>query len=542
MPPLNASSSATSQAKRVSSFISRIELIEDFMPNSKVIHPRMPLLMPDCFSDLHLCAWRIEQAKQDENNPLLEGEMPWDRGGVGIHGTLLKDPIDGLFKAWLVGTPPEETDEGWANGWSSVANDRDRSICYYESKDGVRWTRPELGTHSYGDHPRTNLIFPSSKFGLQAYASVLIDPNNREFPYQMWVLQTDTPIAKSPHGYGYQRYRSKDGKHWDWVSGPITGCILGDVLFVYDGRDFGRSSGYVGYYRTGCERQEGDHVPAWEDSARRTCFRCISEDGNTWTKDDVMIITRDERDHRDTQFMECVPHKVPGGYVALVSAYHPLSQTLDLRMAASRDGQNWWFPDRYQPAMPNRPLGEYGGGMLWQTKNLIEDGKTLWIYYAGTEGAHRQISDTRAPSIPISHQETALDHGAHFLPFTAALCRASWEIDRLYALVSSSGGPTPGYATTKPQEIGGKTLSLNFSTRNAKKSPIAKLDEGFIAVELLDAKGSPIDRFREQDCNPLSGDHRNQTVTWRGGQRIPSNARQAKFKLKRAFLYGFQFQ
>jgi hypothetical protein len=498
---------------------------------------RMPLLMPDSFSDLGLCAWRVEVARQDANNPLLEGEMPWDRGGVGIHGTVLKDPIDGLYKAWIVGTPPEETDEGWSSGWASVANDRDRSICYYESADGIDWTRPELDVHPYGDHEKTNLIFPSSKFGLQAYVSVLIDQEAGEWPYQLWVLQTDTAIAKAPNGGGYHRYRSRDGKRWEWVSGPITGCILGDVLFVYPGED----GGYVGYYRTGIDKRDGDHVPAWEDCPRRTCFRCLSEDGDEWTKDDLMIITNVESEHRDTQFMECVPQKVPGGYIATVSAYHPISQTLDLRFAASRDGRQWWFPDRHKTCMANTPLGEYGGGMIWQSKNLMVDGNTLRIYYAGSEGLHRQVSDTRAPSIPIDHQETALDHGAHFLPFTTALCRASWDLDRLYALASAAGGPTPGIAITKPDELGGKSLSLNLVTRPPKKSPIAGLDEGYINVALLDGSGKPIPGFTGEDCAVLRGDHRSLAVTWAGGDRAPETAKQAKFTLKRAFLYGFEF-
>jgi hypothetical protein len=44
---------------------------------------RIPLLMPDDFSELHLCAWRVELGEPDPENPIIEGEMPWDRGGVG---------------------------------------------------------------------------------------------------------------------------------------------------------------------------------------------------------------------------------------------------------------------------------------------------------------------------------------------------------------------------------------------------------------------------------------------------------------------------
>ena len=41
-----------------------------------------------------------------------------------------------------------------------------------------------------------------------------------------------------------------------------------------------------------------------------------------------------------------------GGYVALVTMYLPLTQTLNVRLAASRDGRRWWFPDR-RPCLDN---------------------------------------------------------------------------------------------------------------------------------------------------------------------------------------------
>jgi len=59
---------------------------------------RMPLLMPDDFSELHLVGWRVEPGQPDPDNPLIEGEMPWDRGGVGIHGSVFRDPLDGPFR------------------------------------------------------------------------------------------------------------------------------------------------------------------------------------------------------------------------------------------------------------------------------------------------------------------------------------------------------------------------------------------------------------------------------------------------------------
>mgnify|MGYP001040445812 CR=1 FL=1 len=57
---------------------------------------------------------------------------------------------------------------------------------------------------------------------------------------------------------------------------------------------------------------------------------------------------------------------------------------MNLRLAASRDAVHWWFPDR-RPCLDNAPLGDYGGGMLWQSKNLVADGERLYIYYGGAD-------------------------------------------------------------------------------------------------------------------------------------------------------------
>ena len=47
--------------------------------------------------------------------------------------------------------------------------------------------------------------------------------------------------------------------------------------------------------------------------------------------------------------------------------------------------------------------------------------------------------------------------------------------------------------------------------------------------------------FARNDCEPLNGDHMALPVKWKGGTKAPAGARKARFYLKRAFLYGFNF-
>jgi hypothetical protein len=496
---------------------------------------RMPLLMPDDFSVLHLLAWRVEPGTLDPANPLVEGEMPWDSGGVGIHGSVFHDPISGKWRAYVVCTTPEENYEDWNKPWGSDQGHK-RRLCTYESVDGVRWTRPELSEVPFGDHKKTNILMRLDQ-GTSAYASILTDPSDHAAPYKMYLLREGSLEGKPPEGdSAYYLYHSRDGYKWEFSNVSVRDPMKGDLAFIYHPKP----EEYFAFYRIAGDRQPTDHLPPYEDGARRTIFRSTSKDGKNWTRDESMMLTGDELDHRDTQYQELVPITVPGGFVATVTMYHPLSQTQDVRVAASHDGSHWWFPDR-RPVLGNAPLGDYGGGMIWQSQNLIVQNGRLYMYYGASEGTHRQISDTLAPSKTVAFDQTVINEGGHFLPFNTALCRASWQFDRLYALISSAGGPTVGMAVTKPQELAGKELSVNIVTRPAKKVSVPGFDEGYLQVELLDANDKPIAGFTRKDCLPLKGDHHVLKVKWTGGSKAPKEATKAKFYLKRVFLYGFQF-
>src|SRR5262249_35116105 len=65
----------------------------------------LPFLRAEVFGALDFCPWRIEPGQADLHTPLVEPAMPWDAGGVLAHGTVLRDPIDGLWKAWQHSIP-----------------------------------------------------------------------------------------------------------------------------------------------------------------------------------------------------------------------------------------------------------------------------------------------------------------------------------------------------------------------------------------------------------------------------------------------------
>lgn len=515
--------------------VTALGILGNGVPLGAAMEPkRLPLLMPDDFESLHLVSWRVELGVPDPNNPLLEPKMPWDAGGIMAHGTVLHDPIDGKWKAWQVSTPAEVKLDGLV-----TQHEHQRRLTYLESKDGVHWVRPELSFVRWPGYEKTNILFDLDSGGTSVYASVLVDPANKEWPYEMFVMRgplyggmKENKVGHLPgpkERLGTYRYHSKDGKAWVLTEGPLEAATGGggDVSYVY--RD-SREGPYYSYFKVYPKLREGDRIITYDNNPRgglRSVARRSSADGTHWGGE-TLVLARDWRDPDYAQFLEICPVKVEGGYVALVNYYDAAIQTMCLELAASRDGFHWWRPDR-RAALPNAPLGDYGGGMMWQMHHPIVEGGRMYVYYAGSEGIHGEIFDTRfKPRIEVGN-ETVIGYQTPTLPFNTALCRASWEFDRLYALVSSAGGATLGEAITRSESPAGRQLVVNVRVKEG----------GSLRAELLDSAGRVCTGFSLDECIPVTGDQRQAVFRWKGGRQAPQSAAKIRFVLHRALLYGY---
>ena len=500
----------------------------------------LSFVLDEDIAERNAIGWRLEKAVLDPANPLIEPKYPWDGGSGFAHGTFMIDPIDKFWKAWYISTPAGKADNAYEENF--------RRLSYAVSEDGVNWTRPELDLCPRPDYPKTNILFDFDSGGSSMYASVIVHPEAEpERRYEMFCMRAPEERSGEPgsafvrgiepkpgethHPFATYRYYASDGIHWEAHEGPLlvpqtVGMKMtmpyttpkggADQASYYSNRTLGKDDGgYTLYQKVGEPMHPGGLVAhdcfPW---GRRVIAMRTSPDGTNWSQPEV-IIQPDWRDPHDQQFMELAPHKVQGGILGLLCCYNVREHTIDFQLAGSADGRLWSRPSR-QPTLPVSPLGDYGGGMLWPAHELIESEGRLYIYFAGTEGLHG---------------DTSFGCGPNLYNFYGAICRASWELDRYWAVVSGVGGAHEASFRTHAVPAGGKRLLLNAAT--------STVTEGELTVELTDPQGTPITGFTRADYQPWSGDSKKRIARWSGGDTCPREHAAARFFLRRARLYGY---
>lgn len=106
--------------------------------------------------DDHSIAWQhnlkltLETAQKHPANPVLRSGPPGapDHGHAVLYGTVLKQ--GDTFRMWYLGMHEPEIKGGQAPGWW-------RPMCYAESKDGVTWTKPDLGLVEFKGSTKNNI-------------------------------------------------------------------------------------------------------------------------------------------------------------------------------------------------------------------------------------------------------------------------------------------------------------------------------------------------------------------------------------------------
>jgi len=108
------------------------------------------LIDPSMVESARGVTFSLNPPKKHAANPvLLPGDTSkWDSLQVSWPATVLYSPAEKLFRCWYAGLDAvQSSGRFWKTG-------------YAESKDGVHWTKPDLGQETCLDRPTNRIVLP----------------------------------------------------------------------------------------------------------------------------------------------------------------------------------------------------------------------------------------------------------------------------------------------------------------------------------------------------------------------------------------------
>lgn len=422
---------------------------------------------------------------------LLESDRPWEDATLNWFSVL---KVGRRYRMWY-----EAYDRA---GWPTPD---DTSFCLAESTDGIRWSKPNVGSTPYANVTKTNILF--RRIGGPGHlsrvhgANVFLDPEAPRNERYKCVSQGIFESEGTPP-YRIAGMVSEDGILWRRIPRPIC---PGFADSQYSGfRDpwsgkiqlFGRVAAPTG---RAIGRSESDSFDRFPELNR-------------------VLERRDEGPFdSDLYNPACTPYPESddGLYWMFPSLFRHGPDTLDIQLAVSRDGTNWTWPDPETPFIALGPPGSFDSGSLYMGNGGCLPTRDGWsFYYSGS---------------PLRHGEVAPDKLA-VATNRRVISRATSIPDRLVSITSHPGG---GRFTTTLLHAEPSQLRVHATTSS----------HGSIRVEVADENGTPLTGFRGRDCRPLSGDCRWSRVRWAGNPHIrpPESGRiRLTFELRDANLFGFR--
>jgi len=437
------------------------------------------------------------QAPRKTGEAILRREHPWESATLNWFNVVQdQGRIDrsAKYRMWY-----EAYD---VDGWPTAD---DTSFCYAESRNGIHWTKPELGLFAYKGSKRNNILFRQTGTQNQGNHSrvhgtgVFIDANGPpDRRYKAVGQGIFGQREKPPHRIAGMY--SADGLKWTRLSQPICDVFADSQ---YSGFWDPSREQYVLYGRVG--------------GRGRALGRSESDNFSRFDPLKLIMEADDEDPPHSDLYNSAVmkyPH-APNVYLMFPSLYQHDPDTLDIRLAVSRDGIRWSRPDRQTPFIALGKRNDFDTGSLYMGQGMIRVEDELWLYYSASPLRHKgaELETLTKPQNARTYR------------------RVVTQLDRFVAAVPGADG---GFFVTPPLRFAGNTLKLNVNVR----------DGGSVRIGLLDKDSHPLPGRSVDDCLPIIGDSLSLPVEWTSGSDVSARANKPsriRVEATRAELFGFQF-
>jgi hypothetical protein len=394
------------------------------------------------------------------------------------------------------------------------------TLCVAESKDGIHWTRPELGIVEFDGSTKNNLILDKAMVeeirGSPAHTAVFKDtnpdcPDSERYKIVIKGSPRGLYLMVSADGFHFQlksdkpfatdgAFDSQNLMFWDSVGGvyreyhrKFDKGVRGIVTAASKDAGIFPKPEWLAYPGAAEQALYTNQVQPYYRAPHIFMGFPMRYNDRGWSPSMTALPGLDERQFRSKQ---------SGRYGTTVT---------DAAFMTSRDGVAFqrWGEAFIRPGPATKDTWVYGDNFIFwgmvQTKSHLE-------------GAPDEIS----------------------LYATAGYWQGESTSFRRYTLrqdgfVSATAGWKGGRLQTKPVVFDGTQLELNFATSAA----------GSIRVEIQDADGKPLEGYSLADCPEIFGDTIARTVVWKDDSKDVSSLAgkpvRLLFELKDADLYSFRF-
>lgn len=440
----------------------------------------------------------LHPALRYPNNPVLTADQPWEHY-CSQYGTVLFDEKAKLFRMWYLTIPRDRGLRTLDIGHGRIRAPHATLVGYAESRDGLRWTKPNLGQFSFDGNVQNNLLTlgVDNCEGL----SVLYEPQDPDPTRCYKAIYWDhgsggyeerdgKPFSKDGPRDGLYAATSADGIHWESVSnGPVIAkyCDTQQNL-VFDPR----LKRYVAFSRFGMGR---------------VLARSESADLVHWSEP-AIVLQCDAQDGPGAQIYGASIDVYEGVYLAMLAIYHEgTDATIDTQLATSRDGVHWTRVAERRVWLSLGDAESWEGGMVRTAPHVIHHGDKLFVFYGGVHGPHNRPGH---PPVVRRHRN--------------AIGLIVAQRDRFVSLDSAD----EGWILTKPFRFPAGLLHLNLEAQS-----------GDCRVELCEDESQKV----LARSLPITGDKLDAAVEWDGDSAAASHGKAVhlRFQLRQAKLFSYWF-
>ena len=455
---------------------------------------------------------------------VLVHDAPWEGSGSGYHSVFQDGGLYRMYyKAWQLTVTPGKVDTG----------EHPLFCCYAESRDGIHWTKPDLGLHEFNGSKANNIVFVSERVGKAmsnpGEPSVFKDENPAAAPDARYKALMPGDYLPDDHRRALLAFKSPDGLHWSPLSETP---IITDGAFDSQNIAFWDSarSEYRAYWRYFTEGVIDEKN--WKPAGFRAIRTASSKDFLHWEKRAGLVYVDSPMEQLYTSQVRPY-YRAPQIFVGFPTRYIDRGWAESTKALPEREHRQW-RPGRFATAITEALFMASRDGVRFKRWNeaFLRPGierEGTWNY--GQQYIAWQLVETKSPLEGAPNELSLYATERYWSGHSSALRRYTLRLD---GFVSAGAPMNGGEVITKPLTFSGTELHLNFSTSAA----------GGIQIEIQDALGKPLPGFALDECPPIFGDAIGRKVTWKSGVDVNSLAGKPvrlRFVLKDADLYAFQF-